>query len=251
MKSEAGVWEIYSAIQGEGLLVGERHVFLRTAGCNLDCRFCDTPAREAALDTCAVERTPGVRDFESVPNPLGWKEAVLSVARLFRGQPPARRVSFTGGEPLVWPGFVKCTAEALRAEGIGAVLETNGTLAGALSSVGDLFDWISADIKLPSSTGGEPLWEEHEEFLRVAPRAAVFVKVIITPGTTPDDMERAARTVGAVDRRIPIVLQPVSPARSVEGTASWDLLRVLESIANKEVDHVRIIPQVHRFLGER
>ncbi len=250
MKPEAGVWEIFSAIQGEGLMVGERHVFLRLAGCNLDCRFCDTPAREGARETCAVERTPGRGDFESIPNPLEWTRATRAVVRLFRGQPPARRVSVTGGEPLVSAEFVRRVVEALRAEGIGSVLETNGTLADALGPLEGLFDCISMDVKLPSSAGGAPLWNEHAEFLRVAARGAVFVKLVIGPDTIANDVARAARMIAEIDRRIPLVLQPVTPSRAVHETAPRSLLRALESVANKELDDVRIIPQVHRVLGE-
>ena len=39
---EAPIVEIFSSIQGEGLLVGRRQIFVRFAGCNLDCNYCDT-----------------------------------------------------------------------------------------------------------------------------------------------------------------------------------------------------------------
>ena len=36
--------EIFSAIQGSGVLVGQRHIFIRFLGCHIKCAFCDTPA---------------------------------------------------------------------------------------------------------------------------------------------------------------------------------------------------------------
>ncbi len=74
---------MFSAIQGEAALVGERQVFVRLTGCNIRCAYCDQPeALELRSGPCRIERTPGRRDWQVVASPL----PILLAGR--RGRPP-------------------------------------------------------------------------------------------------------------------------------------------------------------------
>ncbi|MCW8893095.1 MAG: radical SAM protein, partial [Deltaproteobacteria bacterium] len=79
---KADLIEIFSSIQGEGLLVGYRQIFLRFPECNLNCHYCDTDFTSTA--TCKVEKKPGTANMADWRNPVtlkkvtellsGWKE---------------------------------------------------------------------------------------------------------------------------------------------------------------------------------
>ncbi len=100
--------EIFYSIQGEGAYTGTPAVFVRLAGCNLACDFCDT---DYALAFFA-----------------GVDEIVLRVAEI-GGDCPV--VVLTGGEPLAQTETAALIG-ALRAAGRRVHVESNGTIAAEL-----------------------------------------------------------------------------------------------------------------------
>jgi len=87
MKSEtANLAEVFSSIQGEGVHIGRRQIFIRFVGCNLACEYCDTHLLDGA-DSCRLEATPGRGDFIDVANPVPMDRVVELVGRWSAGWP--------------------------------------------------------------------------------------------------------------------------------------------------------------------
>lgn len=235
--------EVFSSIQGEGRYVGCRQVFVRLAGCNLACDYCDTPSSRQAAATGRVEGTPGDRNFFSVANPITPDTLAVHANNLLRF--PHHSVSLTGGEPLCQAAAVVVLAPRLNGR---VYLETNGTLPDELAAVLPHVAIVAMDIKLPS-TGGRAWWDEHSRFLRLAVSRDLFVKVVLTAATADDEFRRAMALVAAVDRRIPVVLQPVSPIGKVAGIAPGAVLKLLAAALDM-LDDVRVIPQTHKMMGQ-
>jgi organic radical activating enzyme len=248
------IGEVFSGIQGEGLGVGERQIFVRLVGCNLRCAYCDTAwARERTL-RYRVEKTPGERDFEEHANPLEAAHAAALALRL--NAPPGLHgsASFTGGEPLLQPDFVREMAQHVRAGDLQVYLETNGTLAEDLTIMLDAVDVIAMDVKLPSAAAFE-CWQQHEAFLDaarpfVARGALLFVKAVFVESTTDQEIERVCRLLAAVSAQIPLVLQPASQVARGPAPPSPKRALELQAIAKRRLTTVRVIPQLHKVMGQ-
>jgi len=117
--------EIFYSIQGEGRLLGVPSVFIRTSGCNLRCRWCDTPYTSWR------------------PAGTNWSiDKILDETAKY----PTRYVVITGGEPLL-AREVQALAERLKGRGAHITIETAATIFKPLDC-----DLISLSPKLANST---------------------------------------------------------------------------------------------------
>ena len=241
--------EIFSSIQGEGKLVGVRQVFLRFHGCNLDCSYCDSRVTRSVSipEFCQIETTPGRQDFELVSNPVSFDHIINLLTAWVSLQPNAHHsISITGGEPLLHVEALQEYLPELR-KILPIYLETNGINFHELSKCIDFMDYISMDIKLPSTTKSRAFWEEHRNFLKIAVKKEVYVKIVISEQSTLPEIRKACEVIVSVNRKIPLILQPITTA-DVNQIISSNLLFELQEEASRFVDEVRIIPQTHTYL---
>lgn len=243
MSQNVNIVEIFSSIQGEGQFVGYRQVFVRLAGCNLKCAFCDTSSSREMVSIGQIEKTAGKRDFQAISNPISITDASTYINNLL--SVPHHSISFTGGEPL-------CQAKAM-IEIIPKIkgriyLETNGTLPDELELVLPYIDIISMDIKLPSIIERE-MWQQHRRFLYLATARSVFVKVVITNKTNQEEFNQAVELIAEIDKNIPLIIQPVTPIHDCEGVTP-DRVLLWQEKALTVLNDVRVIPQTHKFIGQ-
>jgi organic radical activating enzyme len=242
---KAELIEIFSSIQGEGLLVGCRQIFVRMAHCNLNCAYCDTPF--APQELCRVEARPGSETFESVKNPVSLMRLQGIIKDWVLALPGAHHsLSITGGEPLAQESVLAEWLPVLRRL-LPIYLETNGTMPDALQRVLPYIDWVSMDLKLPSQTRMPAQWEAHREFLALAKEKKCLVKAVVGNDTPEDELLSAARLLRDVAPEVPLILQPVTMAGGVNLSARK--LLAMQSLVAEIHPSVRVIPQTHHFLS--
>ena len=205
--------EIFVSIQGESTWAGKPCVFLRTTGCPLRCRWCDT---EYAF-------YEGSR----------WHLDDL-VDEACRHEVPL--VEITGGEPLAQPG-TPALAAALLARGKTVLVETSGSC-----DISVLPDGAHAimDLKCPSS--GECDRNDLENLGRL--RDGDEIKFVIANRT---DYEWSAAVVR--DHRLTdnwaVLFSPVSNELNPNHLAQWILHDRLEVHLQLQL-HKILWPDVER-----
>lgn len=122
--------EKFVSINGEGVRAGELAVFIRFAGCNLSCGYCDT--KWASQPDVPVEELSA--------------EDIVS----FVMESGARNVTVTGGEPLLQKELPELI-DALMSAGLRVEIETNGSLPIDSYSDRKYRPVFTMDYKLPSS----------------------------------------------------------------------------------------------------
>ena len=197
--------ELFYSLQGEGSLVGVPSVFVRTSGCNLRCRWCDTPYTSWQ------------------PEGTDWPlDRILDEVRAH----PARHVVVTGGEPMIAPEIVPLT-ERLRAAGLHITIETAGTVFEPVAC-----DLMSISPKLSNSTPDGPWAAQHdrvriqlEVLRRLMERFEYQLKFVME---CPRDVEEVSGLVEALGAdRGRVILMPEGTDREADwravGVAGGDL----------------------------
>lgn len=133
------VCEIFRSLQGESTWAGRPCVFVRLTGCNLRCRWCDTPYAYEGGEALSV------------------REVLERVEALGEGL-----LEFTGGEPLLQPQAVELM-NTLARSGRTVLVETNGSL-----DISALAPEVIAivDMKGPSSGESDKMDEANLDRLR-------------------------------------------------------------------------------------
>ena len=226
-------------------MIGCRQVFVRFAGCNLACDYCDTAYEPGP--TCQIEASPGSGQFSSHSNPFNLSDITCLIADWQHSNNNVHHsVVLTGGEPLLHADTLQLWLPEILAI-LPVFLETNGTLSSELEKILPLVDWISMDIKGSAVTGTPTPWRDHADFLALAKDRLCQVKLVVDAATTEAELLEAARLVTRHAPDVPFILQPrtLATGPALGGEA---LLRFQTMTAAEHRD-VRIIPQIHPWLG--
>ncbi len=210
---ELDIHNVFPTIQGEGPFSGERAVFIRLAGCNLQCPGCDTNYTEGRKVTPT--------------------EDVLMVV-LASYHAPAL-VVITGGEPF--RQNITPLVEALLTLGYRVQIETNGSLPPSPNFP------TNATIVCSPKTGSVNSV--------IADRADCFKYVLHADGVNPDDglpmtaLDHSCKPhVYRPTRSVPIYIQPMDSLNIAQNG------RNMQAAVRSCVKHGHTLQlQIHKIIG--
>lgn len=162
------VCEIFQSINGEGTRAGQPAVFVRLAGCNLNCSYCDTKWANGPDAPC-VEMT--AREIHERVSAYG-----------------IRCVTLTGGEPLLHDHVDELLSELCGDDRLSVEIETNGSADVSIADRMKNRPLLTMDYKLPSSGMEKAMRLENYSLLK----AEDTVKFVCG---SHSDLERAAEII--------------------------------------------------------
>lgn len=207
--------ETYDSIQGEGIHAGVVMSFVRLAGCNLNCRWCDT-------------------NYSKAP---GYENTIEGI------NPPHKWICITGGEPLLQIDELASFILKMKHRRRYIEIETNGSIPPPSWAFSNMFiekpipmvdSWV-VDIKLPSS-GNPSSIDIIKQWIRQM-RSSDQIKFVVAG---QDDLNEVEYWLSIIHSSKPVVLvSPVMPSGR-----PW-----LVKVAEFCIEHnLRMSIQLHRII---
>ena len=228
--------EVFTSVEGEGILFGTKTLFVRLAGCPFGCFYCDTPG--------------------SLPADSGTEYSVEEAGELIGSslRENTYKVNFTGGEPLMQHEAVALLAAGVRGRGVRTYLESSCFDAARFRHVLPHIDIAKVEFKTADSGFVDPghhgrLVGQASECLRASLEAGKtpYVKVVVSSRTGAAELGALAREIlGAAPGAVAgFVIQPAHGADE----PPLDLLMEMYDAVYPSYAQVRVVPQLHKLMG--
>ncbi|HEX6377979.1 MAG TPA: 7-carboxy-7-deazaguanine synthase QueE [Nitrososphaeraceae archaeon] len=239
-KARARVSEIFTSIEGEGIFVGKKTLFIRFSGCHLKCRWCDTKYA-LPLDSGTEYQIDEIED--------------LIIREL---QPFTYKVNFTGGEPLLQTDAVIKLADFIKKQtNLKTYIESSCFDSELFSKVLPYIDICKIEFKTDDSKVVEN--EVYDSLLlneikclelAVESNKTTYIKIVVTNSTNLESFKNLVYNISKKIRPSDIVGFIIQPSHGVDQPTVNKLLDTYD-IVQPMFPEVRIISQLHKEIGAR
>lgn len=212
--------EIFPATQGEGPTAGERCVFLRLAGCNLHCIWCDTPYAWNYGQIGTKRHGLPVFDAKKETHAMTPREVMDEI---LKKDPEVKRVVITGGEPMLQQ---KALIEFIKMFNVTSQffssfaweIETNGTVMPDPELVG-LVEHFNVSPKLENSGNSKESRFKFDVLRAFENTGKAFFKFVVM---TEEDIDEVVEIVEDVEMTRVLLM--------AQGASREDQIRRMNSV---------------------
>lgn len=173
--------EIFHSIQGEGVSLGAPRAFVRLSGCNLHCKWCDTPYTWNWTGTPFQHDQGEKYDLADQTRDLSPAEIAAKVARF---SPVG--IVITGGEPLLQQIRLPAMISAIKSAcgPVWVEIETNGSLLPSAELI-SMVNQFNISPKLAHSGNDRALALREDRLQKLAELPQSWFKFVVS---APDDL---------------------------------------------------------------
>jgi len=231
------LFEIFTSIEGEGILYGTKTLFVRLAGCPFTCFYCDT--------------------IESLPLDSGTEYSIEEAIQLIDSnlKNQTYKVNFTGGDPLIQHEAVTLLAKYVQDKKIPTYLESSCFDIDRFNHVLPFIDIVKIEFKTKDS---EFVDSKHYEKLighalkclesSTKTKKTTYIKVVVSSKTQPNEFKKLVKKIFDIVSNDDISGFIIQPTYGIS-EPSLDLLLELYDLVYPHYIDVKVVPQLHKFIG--
>lgn len=231
------IFEIFTSIEGEGILYGTKTLFVRLAGCPFTCFYCDTK--------------------ESLPLDSGIEYDIKDAFKLIDShlQNQTFKVNFTGGDPLIQHEAVAEMAKYIQNKKIPTYLESSCFDSKKFLQLLPYFDIVKIEFKTQDS---EFVDERHYDRLisqalkclefSLKGKKTTYIKIVVSSKTKLKEFSHLVNQIFNLISKKKIDGFIIQPTYGIAEPSLEHLLNLYD-IVFPFYSQVKVVPQLHKFIG--
>ena len=231
------LFEIFTSVEGEGILYGTKTLFVRLAGCPFTCFYCDTK--------------------ESLPLDSGTEYSIEDANKLIDSNLKRQtyKVNFTGGDPLIQHEAVALLAKHIQEKKIPTYLESSCFDVDRFNHVLPFIDIVKIEFKTKDSDFVDV--KHYDKMIghtmkclqsSVKSKKTTYIKVVVSSKTQPNEFAKLVKEIFDIVSKDDLDGFIIQPTYGIS-EPSLDLLLELYDLVYPHYIDVKVVPQLHKFIG--
>jgi len=231
------LFEIFTSVEGEGILYGTKTLFVRLAGCPFTCFYCDT--------------------LDALPLDSGKEYTLEEACDLIDKElhDKTYKVNFTGGDPLIQHNAVAEMAKHVQSLKIPTYLESACFDSNKFNHILPFIDFVKIEFKTEDSDFVDSkhypnLIENVLDCLRysVSSKKITYIKIVVSSKTKVESFKKLLIAIFKTVSKKDLAGFIIQPTYGISEPSLENLLNLYD-LVYPYYNEVRIVPQLQKLMG--